>query len=139
VKRDSLEDRIKRRIARKKGDVFMREDFGDLGGYDQVGRALRALTAKGELVRVGYGLYSRATQSVLTGRPIPVRGLKTLRDALVRVGIETAPSQLERAYNAGQTTQVPTGRMVAVKRRVRRKIGYDGIALGFERDRSKTA
>jgi hypothetical protein len=43
------------------------------------------------------------------------------------------PSRLEKAYNAGQTTQVPTGRVVAVNRRVRRKIGYEGVSLAFER------
>ena len=131
--RQSLEDRIRRRIARKKGDVFLREDFDDLGGYDQVGRALRDLSRQGELVRIGYGLYSRAARSIMTGAPIPVGGLKTLREALDRVGIVTSESWLERAYNAGETTQVPTGRVVAVNRRVRRTIGYSGMSLGFER------
>jgi hypothetical protein len=36
-------------------------------------------------------------------------------------------------YNAGRTTQVPTGRVVGVRQRVRRKIGYNGISLSFER------
>jgi hypothetical protein len=43
------------------------------------------------------------------------------------------PTRLERAYNAGETTQVPTGRVVGVTRRVRRKIGYNGVSLSFER------
>lgn len=37
-KPESLEQRLEKRIARKRGDVFLREDFRDLGGYDQVGR-----------------------------------------------------------------------------------------------------
>ncbi len=133
MRQESLEDRIRRRIARKKGDVFLREDFSDLGGYDQVGRVLRKLTRRGELVRIGYGLYSRAAKSILTGAPIPARGLRTLREALTRVGVKTGPTRLEQSYNAGKTTQVPTGRVVAVDRRIRRKIGYGGITLGFER------
>jgi len=36
-------------------------------------------------------------------------------------------------YNAGRTTQVPTGRVVGVRQRVRRKIGYNGFTLSFER------
>ena len=36
-------------------------------------------------------------------------------------------------YNAGRTTQVPTGRLVGVLRRVRRQIGYKEITLSFER------
>jgi hypothetical protein len=50
--------------------------------------------------------------------------------------IETEPTRLERAYSAGQTTQVPAGRVVAVRKRVRRKIGYNGVTLSFERARS---
>jgi len=30
--------RVLKRIDRKRGDVFLRADFADLGGYDQVGR-----------------------------------------------------------------------------------------------------
>lgn len=37
----SLEKRITVRIARMKTNVFIRDDFKDLGGYDQVGRAIR--------------------------------------------------------------------------------------------------
>lgn len=62
-----------------------------------------------------------------------MQGLKTLREALVRVGMETFPAQSEDDYNAGKTTQVPTGRVVAGARRIRRKIGYDWIRLTFER------
>lgn len=133
MKPETLETRILKRIERKRGDVFLRADFGDLGGYDQVGRALRGLARKGRLVRVGQGLYARARPSILTGEPVPVKGLSTLTEALGRVGIETVPTHLQRAYNAGETTQVPTGRVVGVRQRVRRKVGYSGISLSFER------
>ena len=129
---ETLETRMLKRMERKR-DVFLRADFGDLGGYDQVGRALRRLARKGDLVRVGQGLYARARPSNITGEPVPVKGLSTLTEALERVGIETAPTRLERAYNAGETTQVPTGRVVGVRRRVRRKVGYGGMNLSFER------
>jgi hypothetical protein len=51
-KPESLEQRLEKRIARKRGDVFLREDFSDLGGYDQVGRALQKLVRKGELLKL---------------------------------------------------------------------------------------
>jgi hypothetical protein len=85
------------------------------------------------LIRVGQGLYARARPSILTGEPVPVKGLSTLTEALGRVGIERVPTRLERAYNAGKTTQVPTGRVVGVRRRVRRRVGYGGVNLSFER------
>ena len=70
-KPESLEERLEKRIERKRGDVFMREDFGDLCGYDQVGRALRGPVRKGRLMKAGYGLYARTRPSVLetVGRP----------------------------------------------------------------------
>jgi hypothetical protein len=131
---DTLEERLLKRIDdRKRGDVFLRADFDDLGGYDQVGRALRKIVREGRLVRVGQGLYARARPSITNGEPVPARGLTTLTEALGRVGIETVATRLERACNAGETTQVPTGRVVGVTRRVRRKVGYGGINLSFER------
>jgi hypothetical protein len=130
---ETLEERLLKRIDRKRGDVFLRSDFEDLGGYDQVGRVLRKIVRVGRLVRVGQGLYARARPSLASGEPIPARGLTTLTEALGRVGIETVPTRLEQAYNAGATTQVPTGRVVGVTRRVRRKVGYGGISLSFER------
>jgi hypothetical protein len=122
-----------KRIDRKRADVFLRADFEDLGGYDQIGRVLRKNVRKGRLVKVGQGLYARARRSMTNGDPVPVGGLSALKEALRRVGVETLPSRLEQDYNAGKTPQVPTGRVVGVTRRVRRKIGYGGFALSFER------
>ena len=131
--KDTLETLLSKRIDRKRGDVFLRSDFADLGGYDQVGRALRQLVRQGRLIKIGHGLYSRAIKSHYDDSLIPPKGLSTLREALKRVGIETLPSRSVQDYNARRTTQVPTGRVVAVSRRVRRKVGYNGIALSFER------
>ena len=133
--KETLGARIAKRIDRKRGDVFLRADFADLGGYDQVGRVLRRLVRAGRLLKVGFGLYTRAVPAPIGARPIPPKGLTTLREALERLGIRTYPSRALEDYNAGRTTQVPTGRVVAVRRRVRRKIGYNGISLSFERAR----
>ena len=129
-----LERRIAERIARKKGNVFVRRDFQDLGGYDQVGRALRRLTFQGHLVRIGYGLYARTVRSLLSGKRVPAQPLPSLTlEALARLEVETRPSRFAQASNTGKTTQVPTGRVIAVKGRIARKIGYDGKYVSFER------
>jgi hypothetical protein len=131
---ESLEGRLERRLARKRGDVFLRADFSDLGGYDQVGRALLGLVRKGRLIKVGYGMYARTRPSAIDGKPTPTKGLRELAaEALGRLGIETVPTRMEEAYNAGKTTQVPTGRVIGVRGRVRRKINYNGFPLGYER------
>lgn len=125
--------KISARIARKNNIVFLRDDFADLGKYDQVGRSLRELSRAGKLVKIGYGLYAKARKSSITGNSIPVAPLPTLaKAALERLGVEIAPSTLEKNYNAGKTTQVPTGRLIAVKGRVNRKIGYGGAYVSYE-------
>jgi len=130
----SLEKRIARRIARKRVNVFLRRDFEDLGGYDQVGRALRRLTAKGQLVKIGYGLYARTTVSPITGKTVAAKPLPSLTlEALERLDVEAMPSTFARANSAGTSTQVPTGRVIAVRGRISRKIGYDGRYISFER------
>lgn len=131
---EKLEDRILRRIASPENAVFMRTDFSDMGSYDQVGRALRGLVREELLVKIGQGLYARARRSALDGKLRPERGLDTLKEALRRLGVEIVPTCAERAYNSGRSEQVPTGRVVGVRgKRIRRKIGYDGMFLGFER------
>jgi hypothetical protein len=138
--RKTLETQVSKRIDRKRGDVFLRADFSDLGGYDQIGRVLRQFVRQGKLLRIGSGLYTRARPSTLDGTPLPVKGLRALADeALRRLGVQTAPTRFEQAYGAGKTTQVPAGRRVAVAKRVRRKIGYNGVTISFERTRPRYA
>jgi hypothetical protein len=129
----TLAQRVETRIARKKGDVFLRADFVDLGGYDQVGVVLRGFVRKGKLLKLGQGIYARAEPSIIDGSPTPVKGIKRLvAEALGRVGVKIKPTKLEVAYNEGRTTQVPSGRLIGVDRRVRRKIGYNGRTVSFE-------
>lgn len=129
----SLENRIARRIGRKSANVFLRDDFADLGDYDQVGRVLRKLATKGQLIRIGYGLYAKAKPSILTGELVPTVTLPKLgQEALARLKVKTVPSTAELAYRAGQSTQVPTGRLIGVRGRISRKIGYKGAYLQYE-------
>lgn len=128
-----MERKILRRMSRKQDNVLLREDFSDLGGYDQVGRVLKHLTEQGKIIRIGYGLYAKAKLSPLTGETVPVAPLPTLgKEALNRLNIETMPTKGEQAYKEGRSTQVPTGRMIGVKGRISRKIGYKGAFIAYE-------
>ena len=130
----SLKDKILLRISLKKDGVFLRKDFRGLGGYDQVGRELKNLVREGGIIKIGYGLYAKAEISPLNGEVIPQKNLPQLAgEALERLGIETTASTLEKNYNAGKSTQVPTGRLIAVKSRIVRKIGYGGTYVSYER------
>lgn len=131
----SIAEQIERRVARAKSrNVFLRRDFERLGSYDAVGRALRRLTEKGRLVQIGYGLYAKAERSPFSGKPAPVVGISRLAaEALSRLGKKVEESSFSKAYGSGRSTQVPTGRTVAVKGRVKRRIGYDGKYVAYER------
>lgn len=134
IKKRNIKDRIWIRISLKKGDIFLRKDFDDLGGYDQVGRALKELVSEGKIAKIGYGLYTRLKKSILTGKPITSKPLPVLaKEALMRLGVKMASSKFESDYNEGKSTQVPTGRLIEVKSRVVRKIGYEGTYVHYSR------
>jgi hypothetical protein len=134
-KKQSLEAKILNRITRTKGNVFLRKDFEDLGGYDQVGRALKNIQKKtNKIMRVGYGVYSKAEISRFSGELLPMDNLPDLgKEVLRRLNIEPLPSTADLAYYEGRSTQVPTGRLIGVKSRIRRKIGYKGFSIKYER------
>lgn len=130
----TLAQKIEGRLTRKKGDVFVRADFADLGSYNNIGLVLNDFVRRGRLLRFGKGIYTRAVPSPLDGTPIPPRGIQEIAaEALKRLGVKTAPTKLERDYNAGRTTQVPGGQLIGVNRRVRRRLGYNGAYMSFER------
>jgi hypothetical protein len=132
----TIADAIERKVRRSSRNVFLRCDFETLGSYDAVGRALRQKTDDGRLVQIGYGLYAKAEQSPFNGKAAPVIGIKKLAtEALGRLGKKVATSDFEDSYNRGRSTQVPTGRTIAVEDRVRRRIGYDGNYVVLERTR----
>lgn len=128
----TLKKRVETRIARKKSDVFLPKEFRDLGGNDQVLRALRALTREKRLVRLGYGVYARAKESRLTGRAIlasPNGFSGVARQALDKLGVEWEPTNAERAYNEGRSTQIPVNPVVNVKGRFSRQLRYGSSEL----------
>lgn len=43
------------------------------------------------------------------------------------------PSTFARANGKGASTRIPTGRMIAVRDRICRKISYDGMYASLER------
>ena len=132
----TLRERIKARIVRSHANVFLTREFNDLGGEDQVLRALRQLTKDGRLVRLGYGVYGRAERSPLTGQTMLAarEGFAgAAREALTKLGVPWEPSSRERAYNEGRSTQVPVNAVVRVKGRFSRQLSYRGRPLVLER------
>ncbi|HVB16595.1 MAG TPA: hypothetical protein VNF04_08695 [Stellaceae bacterium] len=133
----TLRERIEARIARKRGeDVFLPREFADLGGEDQVLRVLRGLTREGRLVRLGYGVYGRAITSKLSGEAIlysPNGFAGAARQALTKLGVKWEPTEAERAYNEGRSTQVPVNPAVRVRGRFSRRLRDRNVELVLER------
>ncbi len=132
-----MRERIAARIARKRGeDVFLPREFRDLGGEDQVLRVLRGLVREKHLVRLGYGVYGRAIISRISGEPILYsrNGFPgAARQALTKLGVAWEPTDAERAYNEGRSTQVPVNPVVRVKGRFSRRLSDGNRELVLER------
>ncbi len=132
-RRRTLREKIEARIARKKDDsVFLTREFAGLGGEDQVLRALRGLVRDGKLVRLGYGVYGRAIVSRLSGEallysPGGFRGAS--REALTKLGVKWQPTESERAYNEGRSTQIPFNPVLRVKGRFSRRLRDKDLEL----------
>ena len=136
-KTKTLRSRIEERIARKARDtVFLPREFADLSGETQVLRALRGLVRDGRLVRLGYGVYARAIVSRLSGEallsnPTGLRG--AAREALTKLGVPWEPTEAERAYNEGRSTQIPLNPVLRVKGRFSRRLRDGNTVLVLER------
>jgi hypothetical protein len=129
----NLKEKILYHINKSKHSVFLRSDFKKLGTQNQISRVLNNLIKDKEIIRIGYGLYAKSEISPLNREVIPIKNLPELaREALNRLGIKTGISKLEKDYNQGRTNQVPTGRLIRVKKKTTRKIGYDERFVSYE-------
>ena len=125
------------RIKRSAASAFVPADFKDLSDSDQIGRVLRRMTRSGFLIKIGQGVYARSKTSKLTGKRTLERPIQELaKVALAKRGVKVTESSYDRAYSTGRTTQVPTGRVIGVKGRVSRKIGYNGNFVTYEQSSS---
>ena len=133
----TLREKIEGRIGRRqREDVFLPRKFADLGGEDQVLRALRQLVREKCLVRLGYGVYGRAVVSRLSGEPLLYSAngfLGAARQALNKLGVSWEATEAERAYNEGRSPQVPVNPVVRVKGRFSRRLRDGNLELVLER------
>jgi hypothetical protein len=135
-RRNSLQARIENLVASSDEDVFLTREFLGLGDKRQVLRALSKAVSDGTLIRLGYGVYGRAFISALSGKPLLYNRsgfVGAARDALTKLGVAWEPTEAERAYNEGRSTQIPVNPRVKVKGRFSRKLSAGGVTLVLER------
>lgn len=132
--RKTLEYKIRLRIKKSKAVAFVLADFLDLSDRDQVGRVLRKLVAENTLLKIGMGIFAKCRRSSFTNKIILEKDLGSVaREALNKLKIKTLPSSAELNYNDNISTQVPTGLMIGVTKRVSRTISYNGKSIKYER------
>ncbi len=131
-----LKQQIQNKISRySKRNVFTRNDFKNLGDYDQVGRALLYLTRSGKLIRIGYGLYTKARTNRITGSPMiaAAGGFdQVAKEALNLLDVPWQPNINEQNYNNG-STQIPVNTQVFIDSRFNRTIATDKFSLRVQR------
>jgi hypothetical protein len=117
--------RIQSRLKRSKRYVFTRDDFKDLAGYDQIGRALRELVKEGQLLKVGYGVYTKARQNAITGKLMPAApggSAAVMIEALERLKVDYRLAGATSAYNSGKSTQIPASLEIKTSPRFKRTL-----------------
>lgn len=134
--RQTLKRRIQNRIARTRSGVFLPREFGDLGGEDQVLRALRELVRQKELIKLGYGVYGRAMVSRLSGEAMldSTGGfIGAVQETLDKLRVPWEASAARTAYNEGRSTQVPVNPTLRIKGRFSRKLRLGNTEFRRER------
>lgn len=130
---DTLVSKIEDRIKDYEGQVILFRDISELSDKTQVSRALRQLVGQGKLIKLGYGVFTKARYSERLKKPVVENNLKTIfLEALTRLNIKWELGKFDQDYNAGRSTQVPAFTSVKLKSRLRRDISYGNLRLRYE-------
>ena len=131
----TLKRRIRTRLQRSKRYVFTRDDFSDLAGYDQVGCVLRELVKEEILLKVGYGLYTKAKRNSITGNLMPACPAGSdavILEALDRLKVDYTLDDSSTLYLSGQSTQIPAFTKLHISGRFSRRLAIGHSRLNSE-------
>ena len=134
-----LKDRMRLSIRRRAGHVVLRAELAALGSASQVSLALKDLQREGELVRLGAGVYAKASRDAGTGAVRPQADFETLaREAARKLKLAADP----KAVNDADVAQAPKERSHSVvldtgRRRVSRKLALGGRSVAYVNDRTR--
>ena len=134
----TIKRRMQTRLQRSKRYVFTRDDFSDLAGYDQVGRVLRELVKDGALLKIGYGLYTKAKRNSITGNLMPTcpAGSEVvILEALDRLKVDYTLDDNSTLYLSGQSTQIPAFIKLHISGRFSRRLVISHSRLNLEQVR----
>jgi hypothetical protein len=131
----TIKRRIRTRLQGSKRYVFTRDDFSDLAGYDHVGRVLRELVKDEILLKVGYGLYTKAKRNSITGNLMPACPAGSdavILEALDRLKVDYTLDDSSTLYLSGQSTQIPAFIKLHISGRFSRRLAISHSQLNLE-------
>lgn len=128
----TIASKVTTRINRSKRYVFDRADFADIAGYDQVGRVLKKLVDNGQLLRIGYGLYTKARENRITGKLMPASPAGAdgvILEAIEKLGIDYKFDEFSQRSINGESLQIPASLKIITNNRFKRKIVVNNSAI----------
>lgn len=121
----TIANKVKTRINRSNRYVFQRADFTDIAGYNQIGRVLKKLVDAGHLLRIGYGLYTKARTNRITGKIMPASPAGAdgvLLEAIQKLGVPYQFDEFSKRSIDGDSLQIPASFQIITSNRFKRKI-----------------
>jgi len=131
----TIANKVKTRINRSKHYVFDRADFTDIAGYDQVGRELRKFVNNGLLLRIGYGLYTKARTNSITGEIMPASpggADGVILEAIEKLGVDYKFDDFSQRSINGDSLQIPASFQIITDSRFKRKIVVSNRAINAD-------
>lgn len=131
----TIANKVQVRISRSKRYVFARADFSDIAGYDQVGRELRKFVESGLLIRIGYGLYTKARINSITGKTMPASpggADGVILEAIEKLGVDYKFDDFSQRSINGDSLQVPASFQIITSNRFKRKIVVSNRAINAD-------
>jgi hypothetical protein len=127
----SIVQQVKRSVARQSSDVVLRRDMLRFGSSARVDVALAQMVNAGSLRRIGRGVYAK-TRKTASGNVVLKGSLWALsREALSKLGVDYEVHPLIRAWEAGETDQIPARLIIKTASRVSRKMSVGQIKIEF--------
>jgi hypothetical protein len=132
---------MEKSLGARRGEVVLRRDFQGWASPSQVTRALQALLSRGQLVRLGYGVYAKGRPSRLGGKAVPRQPLEALAfEALDRLGVAPAPGDAGRSYADGASLQIPMQPVINTgSSRFARRLSVGRQTVRYERNRRRAS
>lgn len=127
-----IERRIFLSLRQRSGAVLLRRDVAGMGSASQVSESLKALQAKGVIVRIGTGVYAKASKDLATGA---VKLTASAEDIALEVFQKLG---VAAHITSGSASNAPGTNALALDsgpHRIKRQLSIDGKSVVYAHQR----